>query len=86
MAAFKHPRKLKDTLVRAILDNQLPNGCFKTVSDARCNKYASTALTRTIKPILRKLSGIMINPSPSRKLKGKDDVTSVSILKFPKMS
>ncbi|XP_052708956.1 uncharacterized protein LOC128183834 [Crassostrea angulata] len=36
MAAFKRPRNLKDMVVRARLDNPLPNGGFKTCSDARC--------------------------------------------------
>lgn len=36
MAAFKRPRNLKDMVVRARLDNPLPNGGFKTCSDTRC--------------------------------------------------
>lgn len=36
MATFKRPRNLKGMVVRAILENPLPNGGFKTCSDARC--------------------------------------------------
>lgn len=36
MAAFRRPRNLKDMVVRARLDNPLPNGGFRTCSDKRC--------------------------------------------------
>lgn len=34
MAAFKRPRKLKDMIMRARLDDPLPNDGLKTCSDA----------------------------------------------------
>jgi hypothetical protein len=39
MAAFRRPRNLNDMMVRAKLDNPLPNGGFKTYSDAQCQLY-----------------------------------------------
>lgn len=48
MAAFKRPRKLKDMIMRARLDDLLPNDGLKTCSDAMPNAFcASTAQTRT---------------------------------------
>lgn len=47
MATFKRPRNLKGMVVRAILENPLPNGVLKHVlmPDAFC---ASTAPTQTV--------------------------------------
>lgn len=47
MAAFKYPMNLKDTLVRAKLDNSLPNSCLKHVQmpDETDETDAITALT-----------------------------------------
>ena len=58
MAAFRRPRNLKDMVVRAKLDNPLPNGGFKTCSDTRClmckhstdtDKFTSPVTGRTYK-------------------------------------
>jgi hypothetical protein len=55
LAAFRRPRNLKDMVVRAKLDNPLPNGGFKTCSDARCkhstdtDKFTSPVTGRTYK-------------------------------------
>ena len=64
MAAFRRPRNLKDMVVRAKLDNPLPNGGFKTCSDTRCLMCKhSTDMDKFTSPVTGRTYTILGNMS-----------------------